>query len=817
MANERNTENLVRKLLLEQGYANNENIVIEEQSSKNPKINKLLSTASKSGNGKGYPEFIITFKNDPTTLAVVECKANVKYHQSKNKDKPVQYAVDGVLLYASYLKDDFNVIAIAVSGENDREIKISHHLWMKQKYTYIDVTDKNFLDPNSLFKIIERQSKPLEEEELVTKAIDYNYILHQQSIPEIDRCTIISAILVALQDRVFANSYNNFHSDEDAPDYNPNEHLINSLLDACSRVLERNDITQDKQKVVLREYEKLKSIQTLSSRNITANRKKEIKNVVLRDLIHDVMSNIMPYINNNVYDVLGKFYTQFIRYAGSDSKTGLVLTPPHIADFFCDIAAINENDVVYDPCCGTGGFLVAAMNRMLNKANNDIEKHSKIKSEQLIGVEKRADMFSHACSNMMMRGDGKSHVYYGDCFSEPLKDIIANKKITKVFLNPPYDVGPAGQLEFIENAMESLSMNGLCVAICQMSTCTDIGAATTKVKERLLKMHTLKAVFSMPDDLFYPVSVVTSILVFQAHSPHAENHKTFFGYFKDDGFIKIKNSGRTNKGNKWGDIKNRWINAFHNKENISGLTVMQSVSEKDEWCAEAYMETDYSTLEESNFLKTVKNYIAFQFLQDKLNIQDFIKLGITDKNCKKDKDSILNLETHKWKKFMLSDVFEIKKGYYNKKPPESAIGDIPFIGASDSNNGLTSYHLYEDVKDYSKNGSINKNEDVKRKIYPGKCVTVSNNGSVGEAFYQPDQFICSHDINPLYLKDKKINFDQYIGLFLCTLIKLDKYRWSYGRKWRPMRMINSHIFLPVTNQGDPDWDYMRDYIKALPI
>lgn len=617
MANERNTENIVRKFLAEQGYTNNENIVIEEQSSEDPKINKLLSSASKSGNGKGYPEFIITFKNDPTTLVVVECKANVNFHRSENKDKPIQYAVDGVLLYASYLKDDFNVIAIAVSGENDREIIISHYLWMKRKYTYIDVTDKNFLDPKSLFKIIEKQSKPLDEEELIAKAIDYNEKLHKQSIPEIDRCTIISAILVALQDKVFANSYNSFHTDDDSPDYNPNEYLISGLLNACERVLERNEITQDKQKVVLREYEKLKSIQTLSSRNITVDRKKEVKNTVLRDLIHDVMTNIMPYINNNVYDVLGKFYTQFIRYAGSDSKTGLVLTPPHITDFFCDIAAINENDVVYDPCCGTGGFLVAAMNRMLSKAGNNLKKHRKIKSEQLIGIEKRADMFSHACSNMMMRGDGKSHVYYGDCFSESLKSTIANEKITKVLLNPPYDVKPSGQLEFIENAMESLSMNGLCVAICQMSTCTDTGSATVKVKNRLLEKHTLIAVFSMPDDLFYPVGVVTSVLVFQAHSPHTKNYKTFFGYFKNDGFIKTKNRGRIDSQNKWKKIKDLWINTFHNKESISGLSIMHAVSGEDEWCAEAYMETDYSKLEESDFIETVKNYIAFQFLQDK--------------------------------------------------------------------------------------------------------------------------------------------------------------------------------------------------------
>lgn len=186
MANERKTEIIVRKLLQEQGYIDNENIVIEEQSSDNPRINKLLRSASKSGKGKGFPEFIITFKNNPDNIIIIECKAELKYHESKNKDKYASYAVDGSLLYASYLKDDFNVISIAVSGETEREVKISHFLWLKGKYTYKDVTDKNLLDPKSIFNIVDKQSQPLREEELTNKAIEYNELLHSHSIPEID-------------------------------------------------------------------------------------------------------------------------------------------------------------------------------------------------------------------------------------------------------------------------------------------------------------------------------------------------------------------------------------------------------------------------------------------------------------------------------------------------------------------------------------------------------------------------------------------------------------------------------------------------------
>ena len=190
MANERKTEGIIRKLLSDNDYYYNDNVNIEEQSSDNPKIDKLLKTASKSGSGKGYPEFIISFDNLPNNIIVIECKASVNDHESPDRKQYKKYAVDGVLLYASYLKDQFNVVAIAVSGETEREIKISHFLWLKNKRIYKDISDKNILDQISLFKIIDEQSKPIREEELIKKAIEYNELLHKYSIPEVERCTL---------------------------------------------------------------------------------------------------------------------------------------------------------------------------------------------------------------------------------------------------------------------------------------------------------------------------------------------------------------------------------------------------------------------------------------------------------------------------------------------------------------------------------------------------------------------------------------------------------------------------------------------------
>jgi type I restriction enzyme M protein len=111
MVNERKTEIITRQHFSK--FLNKINI--EEQSSDNPKIDKLLKTASKKGSGKGYPEFIISYKTNPDLLIVIECKADIRKHESKNRDKYSEFAVDGALLYASYLSKSFDVLAIAVS------------------------------------------------------------------------------------------------------------------------------------------------------------------------------------------------------------------------------------------------------------------------------------------------------------------------------------------------------------------------------------------------------------------------------------------------------------------------------------------------------------------------------------------------------------------------------------------------------------------------------------------------------------------------------------------------------------------------------
>lgn len=170
------------------------------------------------------------------------------------------------------------------------------------------------------------------------------------------------------------------------------------------------------------------------------------------------------------------------------------------------------------------------------------------------------------------------------------------------------------------------------------------------------------------------------------------------------------------------------------------------------------------------------------------------------------------MNNRKWKEFDFIEIFDINGGFYNKKPENKENGTIPFIGATDSNNGITEFYSYETIEKSSKTG-VNNNTDISNKLFKGNCICVTNNGSVGYAYYQPASFTCSHDVNPLYLKNYKLN--RQLAMFLISAIQKQRVCFEYSRKWRPKRMRKSKILLPVDENENPDYKYMTDVIVEL--
>lgn len=171
---------------------------------------------------------------------------------------------------------------------------------------------------------------------------------------------------------------------------------------------------------------------------------------------------------------------------------------------------------------------------------------------------------------------------------------------------------------------------------------------------------------------------------------------------------------------------------------------------------------------------------------------------------------MLQLNDREWKEFLFPDVFTICGGFYNKKPISTDNGTVPFIGATDSSNGFTQFCTIEDIEKTSKTGD-NNNAPLDKKMFKGNCIVVTNNGSVGYAYYQKHSFTCSHDVNPLYLKNAVLN--EYIAKFLISTIEQQRVCFTYVHKWRPKRMKKSRIMLPVTSTGKPDFKFMESFIK----
>ena len=151
------------------------------------------------------------------------------------------------------------------------------------------------------------------------------------------------------------------------------------------------------------------------------------------------------------------------------------------------------------------------------------------------------------------------------------------------------------------------------------------------------------------------------------------------------------------------------------------------------------------------------------------------------------------LAPQSWPGFRYDYLFDIKKGQRLTKSKMTE-GGTPFIGSIDSNNGQRQYV------------SASPN-------HTGNTITVNYNGSVAEAFYQPKAFWASDDVNVLY---PKFPLTPYIGLFVCSVIRQEKFRYNYGRKWHLERMNEAIMRLPSLADGSPDWAFMEDYIKHLP-
>lgn len=726
---------------------------------------------SRGGKGKAKPEYIITFNDDVNTIIVVECKNTVKKHMSLEMNKPSAYAVDGVLYYAKFLKEKYNVVGVAISGTNLTNIKADAYYWPRgqEYYTRLKKARDIILEPKNYIELVKgnKLQKSYSLDEIRSTAIDMHNYLREIKVNEVHKPIFIAGILIALNDDDFSKTYTSLVS------FNS---VMQNIQIAIENVLKNSDIKSSRIAYIQQAFKTLQDNTKFST--IPLGHFKSITWYI--EQLELKIKPMMDYADNTV-DALGVFYHEFIKYSGGDgSGLGIVLTPQHLTEFMCDLADVNKHSKVVDICCGSGSFLVTAMSKMFKDANpNEVEK---IRKTGLYGVEFDDGLYTLSIANMIIRKDGKSNIFKGDCFNTKITNELKNMNINIGLINPPYSQKDVVELEFVEHLLEILSVGGVGIVVVPMACA--IGTKFKEIREKLFGRHTLDAVFSMPDEIFYPTATNVCVMVWKAHIPHDSNRETFFGYFKDDGFEKRKYVGRIDHKNKWGNINKQWLELYRNREIKVGLSARKCITYKDEWLCEAYMSVDFEKMKAMDFQTTIQDYLAFE-----------IKHGMSTLNSKfklEQEEILLNIK--EWEEFKVGDLFDVERGKVNNLN-DLEQGRCPIVSAYGENQGI-SFFADEEIR-YS------------------KCLTASMNGSkTGYVTYHNYGFNANADCGVLLPKKFELNI--YTGLFVATVMKQFSYKFIYGRKLTKVRLNSEVIKLPVDKSGNIDFEFMEKYIKSLP-
>ena len=395
-------------------------IQYDAQGSNVKELDKALKTASKRGTGKaGYPEYVSVVGD---YVLVIEDKADLDKQKKLTNNgildlsvKAVtDYAVNGAYFYGKHIAQNSpfkKVFAIGVSGDE------KHHeitpLYVDDREGYKELPDIESFVSFSPENIREYYTRNVLEEKtdvekttaqiLKDAAELHEYLRTYGTLKDQDKPLVVAGILLALDEI----EYGGFSIESLTGDQTPGMRDGDKLLNAIKGRLTRSNVGPDAKKdKLISEFSIIQTSFRLNEKNDTLG-KTPLK--FYTEILYDKVFKNIKYQKTSE-DFIGRFYGEFMSYSGGDGQTlGIILTPRHITDLMCDLVDVNPDDVVLDPTCGTAGFLISAMHRMLAMASTDQQRRN-IKKKQLHGFELQSNMFAVACANMILRRDGNSNL-----------------------------------------------------------------------------------------------------------------------------------------------------------------------------------------------------------------------------------------------------------------------------------------------------------------------------------------------------------------------------------------------------------------------
>jgi len=621
-------------------------IELEPQGSSVVEIHNALKSASKRGTGKaGFPEFVGVVKD---FLLVIENKADTSNHVKYNEKglistelKDIQdYAVNGALFYGQHLAQNTSykkIIAFGVSG-NEKKHKINP-LYIDETEYYRELPEvESFISFNKdnidEYYIREILKEVTDEDKKTAEILKDASILHEDlrnygNLKDIDKPLIVSGILLALRESEYKNfDIGSLIGDVEKTD---GEKIYNAIESNLKRSNVSPEVKKDK---ILSQFSIIKDTKILNEIN------PKLKKTPLKHYTEFLNKKIYRSIryNKSSEDYIGRFYGEFMSYSGGDGQSlGIILTPKHITDLFCDLIELKPNDIVLDPCCGTGGFLISAMHHMLKQAKSDNER-KKIKKKQLHGFELQPYMFSIATTNMILRGDGKSNLINDD-FLKQDSNKLQLKQATVGMMNPPYSQGSKQnpdlyEIAFTEHLLDSLVEGGRCIVIVPQSAMTGKTKEEQSIKENILKKHTLEGVITLNKDTFYGVGTMPCIAIFTAGEAHPQDKECKFIDFKDDGYKVSPHIGLI-ETEQAKDKKQHLLDVWFDRiEAETKFCVKTTVEPTDEWLHSFYYFNDEIPTDE-DFEKTVGDYLSFEFSMIMQNKEYLFKSPDIEKEVEK--------------------------------------------------------------------------------------------------------------------------------------------------------------------------------------
>ena len=776
----------------------------------NQHIQEVLSRSSKSGlENRGEPD-LIYLNEDKKLLILIENKYLIKDHRSRKGNQPKDYAVDGIKHYLSYFSknnfqeltvttqkflENYRIIGIAFSGDINEKNNHLCDTFIINNNKFEDIKTAEFLNESDYIALFENLDLEQISSNISKSSSQINRIL--RNIDSQKRPILLSALMICLYDKnQFSNDFKNSYLNLNI------KNIIRNIPNTVNDILLNENIDQSKINVLLNELAFINTDKDLNDTDI------------LKDILIELENNVIPLFNKQTsYDIIGKFYEEFLRYAGvANVKKGIVLTPNHVTKLFTNLIDMKTNDIILDPCCGSGAFLIAGMNKLIETIQNSTianktDRIKNIKENQLIGFEKSSTMYTLAISNMLFRGDGKSKIFNIDFFDVVAENIMSEMKPTIGFINPPYGgkdnkTNPTKtEIQFLERMLDNVSRYGVIIAPLSTYFKDEI------IRNRILSKHTLKYVINMPNELFTPNAAThTAIAIFETNLPHS-NKEVIFYNLREDGFVLSKSKGRTDVYNKWKDIEKDLLDKLKepNKYNNNTTFVYKNVDKDDEWIIQAHMKTDYSNLSDEDFKLTLKQYIIFDTKQkfnllfkniDELSFMEILQENNILPQAQTANSYKLNID--RWQEFTLNELFTIEKGE-RLTEADRIEGEIPLITASSYNNGITSFIDNDTFKD-------------KKSIFEAK-ITVDMFGNV---FYHNYRYYSDDNIHTLILKNSEIEVSEYTKLFLVCILRKISSKYGFGRQVRIQRLGNENIKLPILSKDKPDWIFMENYIKSLP-